>query len=68
MGISFLMKDGSWTEARPMIELLSPFTSWCRVISPDGQYLFFAGHKNGICDIYRVDTRFMEDLKPKNLP
>jgi hypothetical protein len=65
--ISFLKKDGSWTEAKPMKEVLGPFISWCQGISTDGQYLFFAGHKNGIWDIYWVDAKYIEELKPDNL-
>jgi len=65
--ISFLKEDGSWTEAKPMKELLGAFISWCQGISPDGQYLFFAGHKNGVWDIYWMDAKIIEDLKPKEL-
>jgi ankyrin repeat protein len=65
--ISFLKKDGSWTEAKPMKKLLGPFISWCQGISPDGQYLFFAGHKNGVWDIYWVDAKIIEELKPEEL-
>jgi Tol biopolymer transport system component len=46
--ISFLKKDGSWTEAKSMKEVLSPFISWCQGISPDGRNIFFAGHKKGV--------------------
>jgi hypothetical protein len=65
--ISFLKKDGSWTEAKPMKELLGPFISWCQGISPDGQYLFFAGHKNGVWDIYWVDEKVIKDLRPEEI-
>jgi hypothetical protein len=65
--ISFLKKDGTWTEAKPMKEHLDPCISWCQGISLDGQYLFFTGHKNGVWDIYWVDAKIIEDLKPKEL-
>jgi ankyrin repeat protein len=65
--ISFLKKDGSWTEAIPIKESLGSFISWCQGISPDGRYLFFAGHKNGVWDIYWMDAGIIEDLKPKEL-
>jgi hypothetical protein len=36
-------------------------------VSPDNQYLLFAGHKNGFWDLYWVDAKIIEDLKPKEL-
>ena len=65
--ISFLKKDGFWTEAKPVKKLLGSFISWCQGISPDSQYLFFAGHKNGVWDIYWVDAKIIEELKANKL-
>jgi hypothetical protein len=64
--ISFLKKDGSWTEAIPIKETLGSFISWCQGISPAGRNLFFAGHKNGVWDIYWMDAGIIEELRPKD--
>jgi hypothetical protein len=66
LSISFQKKDGSWTEAKPMKEILGQSLSWCQGISPDGRDLFFAGHKKGVWNIYWVDAGIIQGLKPKN--
>ena len=33
----------------------------------DGKYLFFTSRRRGKADIYWVDAKIIEDLKPKNL-
>jgi len=65
--ISFLKKDGSWTQAKPIKELLDPRISWCQGISLEGRYLFFAGHENGVWNIFWMDAGIIEDLKPREL-
>jgi hypothetical protein len=60
--ISFKKKDNSWT--RPSnIELTTKINGGCPMLSPDEKYLFFT--KNN--DIYWVDAKVIEALKPKEL-
>jgi len=40
---------------------------YCPMLSPDGKYLFFTSKKTGNGDIYWVDARIIEHLKPKDL-
>jgi len=61
--ISFLKRDGSWTAAKPIKEALGPFISWCQGISPDGRSLFFAGHKNGVWNVYWVSSKIIESFR-----
>jgi tetratricopeptide (TPR) repeat protein len=56
--ISFKNKDGRWMEAKNT----NIYGSLPRV-TPDGKYFFFS--RGG--DIYWVDARIIEKLKPKNL-
>jgi Tol biopolymer transport system component len=37
------------------------------IVSPDGKYLFYTSRKDGIQDIYWVNTSFIEELKPEEL-
>ena len=34
-------------------------------ISPDGKYIFFGSFRNGNGDIYWVDAKIIDELKPK---
>jgi hypothetical protein len=34
------------------------------VMSPDGKYLFFTAGERGKSDIYWVEAKFLEDLRP----
>ncbi len=57
--ISFQTKDRTWTNAKKM----GIIPNMCPSVSPDGKYLFFARHGN----IFWVDAKIIEILKPKNL-
>lgn len=58
--VSFRAEDDSWTEPQK-IETGMP--CGCPSVSPDGKYLFFvSGRPKG--DIYWVDMKCVEDLKP----
>lgn len=62
--VSFRKKDGSWTRARKMGKTVNTEESEiCPAVSPDGRYFFFARSKN----IYWVDAKIIEKLKPKKL-
>jgi len=57
--ISFRKKDGSWTKAKKMFGPPNMAPS----VSPDGKYLFYAQHGN----LFWVEAKIIEDLKPKEL-
>ena len=63
--ISFRGRNGSWAEAKNMGDTInSPSMEYCPFLSPDGQYLFFTSGRSGNGDIYWVDARIIERLKP----
>ena len=60
--ISFKDKNGNWTKAVKFDETVNKdYTENIPHVSPDGKYFFF--HRNN--DIYWVDAKFIEELKPK---
>jgi len=66
--ISFKNPDGSWSKSTNMgkkfntnAEEITPY------ITPDGNYIFFSSKRTGNYDIYWVDAKTIEDLKPKEL-
>jgi len=66
--ISVRQPDGSWSPARKLgPEINATRTEMCPSMSPDGKYFFFyrAVEKNG--DIYWVDARIIEALRPENV-
>ena len=63
--ICFRNPDGSWGDAVNMKELNSIEADWCATVSPDGKYLFFT--RNLDQNIYWVDAKIIEYLKPKQL-
>ena len=66
--ISFRGEDGSWTGAKNMGKKMNSSRGvCCPSISPDGRYLFFESSKGNDGDIYWVDAKVIEDLKPDNL-
>lgn len=66
--VSFRKKDGSWTIAQNMGAKINTRSGvCCPCISPDGRYLFFESSITGKGDIYWVDSRIIEELKPKEL-
>jgi len=66
--ISFRKRNNIWTKAKNLGENLNSkgneFTPW---VSSDNKYLFFASDRNGNDEIYWVDARVIEELKPKEL-
>lgn len=66
--ISFQEEKGSWTEP---INMGKPINSnkleFCPMISPDGKYLFFSSRRRGNEDIYWVDAKVIENLKPQEI-
>jgi len=66
--ISFSKSDGSWTRAINMEYPINSDTGEiCASVSPDGKYLFFQSRRTGNMDIYWVDAKIIEDLRPDEL-
>jgi ankyrin repeat protein len=63
--ISFRGKDGSWSEPRNMgAPVNSPYLDYAPMLSPDGKYLFFTSGRGGADDVYWVDARVIDTLRP----
>ena len=63
--ITFQNKDGSWTKPVNMCgKINSPYDEYIPYITPDGKYFFFTTNKTGNRDIYWMDARIIEELKP----
>jgi hypothetical protein len=62
--VCFRQADGSWSEAFPLGERLGRGIKMCASISPDGKYLFFTLFVDNNADIYWVDAKIIEELKP----
>ena len=63
--ISFKDKEGNWSKAIKFgAEINSTQTEMSASLSPDGKYLFFHRVVNGNGDIYWVDAKVIDELKP----
>lgn len=59
--ISFKNKEGSWSKAQNMGELINTLNhELCPFVSKDGKYLFFTSNQ----DIYWVDSKIIQTFKP----
>lgn len=66
--VSFHKGDGSWTTAVNLGKNInSPAYDWIPSVSEDGKFLFFTSNRTGNYDIYWVDTKIIDELKPKDL-
>lgn len=68
--VSFYKKDGSWTVLRNMGKSINTkYIEFCPMLSPDGKYFFFSSDRVDVkeCDIYWVDAKIIDKLKPKKL-
>ena len=65
--ICFRLVDGSWSQAFNYTILNTEESDWCPTVSPDGKYLFFTRNNTGNGDIYWVDAKIIEELKPVKL-
>jgi Tol biopolymer transport system component len=63
--ISFRFADGSWSRAFNAAVLNTSEADWCATVSPDGKYLFFTRNGTGNGDIYWVDAKIIDELRPK---
>ncbi len=66
--ISFKKKEGTWTPLKNMgNNINSNKTDYCPMISPDNKYFFFTSTRTGHGDIYWVDAKIIEELRPDEL-
>ena len=66
--VSFRLADGTRSKAKNMGERINTeYLEFCPMLSPDGKYLFFTSHRRGNGDIYWVDAKVIEELKPDGL-
>jgi Tol biopolymer transport system component len=64
---SYRKKDGSWTEAKNISNLIEPGKD-NPIVTPDGKFLFLRGFKNNRQQtLYWMDTSFIEDLRKEAL-
>jgi hypothetical protein len=64
--VCFRMKNGSWSEAMNIGEKLNiEADNIVAYITPDGKYLFYNSMNVNSWDIYWVDARIIEELRPK---
>jgi len=67
--ISFRNPDGSWSEARNMGPgVNSGDADFTPMLSPDGAYLFLTSRRGGSSDLYWVNARVIEELRPEPRP
>ncbi|UCC39504.1 MAG: PD40 domain-containing protein [Candidatus Aminicenantes bacterium] len=66
--ISYRKNDGSWTIPVNMGDKVnSPHQEYIPYVTPDGKYFFFTSDKSGNRDIYWMDAKIIEELKPGEL-
>lgn len=66
--VSFKNNEGSWTRGVKLgNHVNTDYGEMCPNVSPDGKYLFFQSNRGGNMDIYWVDVKIIEELRPKEL-
>ena len=65
--IAFRGADGKWTTPIYMGDEINSGGAGTPYVSPDGKYLFFNSGRNGNYDVYWVDAKIINDLKPGEL-
>ncbi len=66
--VTFKQGDGSWSKPVHMGKKINSEKSENRpYVSPDGKYFFYTSSKRGNRDIYWVDAKIIEELKPREL-
>jgi Tol biopolymer transport system component len=64
--ISYRLTDGAWSEAVSLGEIINtPEYELCPYVTDDGKYFFFTSYRAGHGDVYWVDTRIIEERKPR---
>lgn len=62
--ISFVGDDGSWGEPVNMGAVNSAGYDFCAMLSPDSHYLFFTSSVGRDNDVFWVDAKVIEELRP----
>jgi len=66
--ISFRQENGSWSNPVELgKDINATGTELLAKVSSDGKFLFFQRKVDGNTDIYWVDAKIINDLKPKEL-
>ena len=65
--ICYRYDNDSWSQAFNSELLNTTESDWCATVSPDGGYLFFTRNLTDKGDIFRVDAKVIENLKPEEL-
>jgi hypothetical protein len=66
--ISFRLKDESWTHPKHLgNKTNSEANDVCPWVTDDGKYFFFCSNRTGSYEIFWVDAKFINDLKPDEL-
>jgi Tol biopolymer transport system component len=66
--ISFRNRDGTWRDAiRLGRNINSDAHEVCPVVTRDGKYIFFISMKSGKPQMYWVDAKIINELKPEEL-
>ena len=66
--ICFRKDNDTWTRAKNMGPQINSFArDYCPSVSPDGKYFFFSSRRYGTEDIFWVDAKVIEELKPQAL-
>jgi Tol biopolymer transport system component len=63
--ISFRQSDGGWAKAKNMGGVFRDAV--CPYVSPDQKYIFFLKMAQGHNDVWWVDAKIIEELRPKEL-
>ena len=63
MFIIFRRKDGAWTDAIDLADIVGVENGFCPMVTPDGRYLFFLSMVDGLYVPYWMDASFIEELK-----
>lgn len=64
--ISYRKEEGNRTLAKNMgPRVNSPYCEICPCVSLDGKYLFFTSRRRGKADIFWINAKILEELKPK---
>lgn len=66
--VSFKRDDNTWSEAINLGSTInSQANEWFPSVSPDGKYIFYNSGKDGNDDVYWVDAKIVEQLRPQNI-
>jgi len=66
--VSYRKNDGNWTLAKNMGRRVnSPYCEICPSVSLDGKHFFFTSRRRGKADIYWINAKIIDELKPDEL-